>query len=122
VPKILVVDDEPDLVKLLTFRFEREGWEVITACDGHQGVTAAEEHHPDLIVLDIMMPVLDGMEALEQIRTSRGIHKTPVVMLTAKNSAFDTARARELYVQHYVTKPFDNEKLVSTIKRVLRLT
>ncbi len=120
-PKIMVVDDEPDLVRLVQFRLEREGWEVISATDGLSALAKAQEEHPDLIFLDVMMPGMDGFEVLEQIRTRRGIHKTPIVMLTAKGTSTDLEKARALYVQHYIIKPFDPDKLVSTAKKVLRI-
>ena len=120
-PKIMVVDDEPDLVRLVQFRLEREGWEVITATDGLSALGKAMDEHPDLIFLDVMMPGMDGFEVLEQIRSRRGIHKTPVVMLTAKGTTTDLEKARSLYVQHYVIKPFDPDKLVATAKKVLHI-
>src|ERR1035437_325366 len=77
VPKVMVVDDEPDLVRLVQFRMEREGWDVVTATDGLSALSKAMEERPDIIFLDVMMPGMDGFEVLEQIRTRRGIHKTP---------------------------------------------
>lgn len=120
-PKIMVVDDEPDLVRLVQFRLEREGWDVVTASDGQSALAVIAEEHPDLIFLDVMMPGMDGFEVLEQIRTRRGVHKTPVVMLTAKGTTTDLEKARELYVQHYIIKPFDPDKLVTTAKRILKI-
>lgn len=120
-PKIMVVDDEPDLVRLVQFRLEREGWQVVTASDGLSAISLAAEERPDLIFLDVMMPGMDGFEVLEQIRTRRGVYKTPVVMLTAKGTTTDLEKARELYVQHYIIKPFDPDKLVSTAKKILKL-
>jgi DNA-binding response OmpR family regulator len=119
--KILVVDDEPDLVRLVEFRLEREGWDVVTASDGPTALALASEEHPDLIFLDVMMPGMDGFEVLSQIRTRRGLHKTPIVMLTARGTTGDLEKATGLYVQHYIIKPFDPEKLVSTVKKILRL-
>ncbi|HET6382944.1 MAG TPA: response regulator [Armatimonadota bacterium] len=120
-PKILVIDDEVDLLQLVKFRLEQEGWEVVTAQDGIAGLDAAVESQPDLIFLDIMMPQMDGFAFVERLRTTRGVHRTPVVMLTAKSTAMDIQRARDLYVQNYITKPFDPEKLVTTAKKLLKL-
>ncbi|HET6382943.1 MAG TPA: response regulator [Armatimonadota bacterium] len=120
-PKIMVVDDEPDLVRLVQFRLEREGWEVVTASDGLSAVSLVIEEKPDLLFLDVMMPGMDGFEVLEQIRTRRDLHKIPVVMLTAKGGATDLEKARSLHVQHYVIKPFDPDRLVATAKKILRL-
>ena len=76
-PKVLVVDDEEDIVRLVRFRLEKEGWEVVSAFDGRSAVTAAMEHRPDLIFLDIMMPDMDGFGVLEEIRTRRGYGQSP---------------------------------------------
>jgi two-component system, OmpR family, alkaline phosphatase synthesis response regulator PhoP len=120
-PKIMVVDDEPDLVRLVQFRLEREGWEVVTATDGLSAISTIVDEKPDLIFLDVMMPGMDGFEVLEQIRTKRGVQKTPVIMLTAKGTTGDLEKARSLYVQHYIIKPFDPDKLVERAKKILNL-
>jgi two-component system alkaline phosphatase synthesis response regulator PhoP len=118
-PKIMVVDDEPDLVRLVQFRLEREGWDVVTATDGLSAISLIVDEKPDLIFLDVMMPGMDGFEVLEQIRTTRGVQKTPVIMLTAKGTTTDLEKARSLYVQHYIIKPFDPDKLVERAKKIL---
>ena len=120
-PKIMVVDDEPDLVRLVQFRLEREGWDVVTATDGLSAISTIVDEKPDLIFLDVMMPGMDGFEVLEQIRTKRGVQKTPVIMLTAKGTTGDLEKARSLYVQHYIIKPFDPDKLVERAKKILNL-
>jgi len=117
----MVVDDEPDLVRLVQFRLEREGWDVVTATDGLSAISTIVDEKPDLIFLDVMMPGMDGFEVLEQIRTKRGVQKTPVIMLTAKGTTGDLEKARSLYVQHYIIKPFDPDKLVERAKKILNL-
>jgi len=120
-PKIMVVDDEPDVVRMLQFRFEKDGFEVVSCGDGQSALSLAEEEKPDLIVLDIMMPLMDGMEVLRQIRSRRATSKTPVIMLTAKTSSVTVDQARQLWVSDYITKPFDPEKLVVKVRKALHL-
>jgi DNA-binding response OmpR family regulator len=120
-PKILVVDDEQDVVRLLEFRLEKEGFEVITCGDGQTALTMTEADKPDLVVLDIMMPLMDGMEVLRQIRSRRATSRIPVVMLTAKTASVTVDEARQLWVSDYIMKPFDPEKLVAKVKKALRI-
>jgi DNA-binding response OmpR family regulator len=120
-PKILVVDDEIDMVNLIKFRLEVEGWEVVTAANGHSAMASAIQEHPDLILLDIMMPDMDGITVLEQIRTKRGIHRTPVVMVTAKRSVIDMEKARRMDAPYFIVKPFDPEVLITTARKALKM-
>ena len=117
--RVLVVDDEPDIAQILKFRLERDGHEILVAADGQAAVDLAVTERPDLILLDIMMPGMSGFEVLEQIRTRRGIYKTPVVMITARRSGVDMDKALAYNVIQYITKPFDPEKVAETVKRVL---
>lgn len=120
-PKILVVDDEPDVVRLVEFRLQREGFEILTCSDGRSALDLLETEKPDLIVLDIMMPLMDGMEVLRQIRSHRATSRIPVIMLTAKTASVTVDEARQLWVSDYVMKPFDPEKLVTKVKKALKL-
>lgn len=119
--KILVVDDEPDVVRLIEFRLQAEGFDVVSCGDGRTALKLVEDEKPDLMILDIMMPLLDGMEVLRQIRSRRTSSRMPVVMLTAKTASVTVDEARQLWVSDYIMKPFDPEKLVSKVKRALRL-
>lgn len=119
--KILIVDDEADVVRLIQFRLEKEGFEVISCGDGQTAIKMAEEEKPDLVILDIMMPLMDGMEVLRQIRSRRLTSRIPVIMLTAKTTSITVDQARQLWVSDYVVKPFDPEKLVVKVKKALRL-
>lgn len=119
--KILVVDDEPDVVRLVEFRLQREGFEILTCSDGKSALALLETEKPDLIVLDIMMPLMDGMEVLRQIRSHRATSRIPVIMLTAKTASVTVDEARQLWVSDYVMKPFDPEKLVTKVKKALKL-
>jgi DNA-binding response OmpR family regulator len=120
-PKVLIVDDEADVVRLLQFRFEKEGFETLTASDGATALALVESEMPDLVLLDIMMPLMDGMEVLRQIRSRRKTSKTPVIMLTAKTASITVDEARQLWVSDYMMKPFDPEVLVLKAKKALRI-
>jgi DNA-binding response OmpR family regulator len=112
--RILVVDDEPDILLMLRMSLEDEGHEVFLAPDGAAGLERLAEHRPDLVVLDVMMPVLDGFGMLERKRESGDA--TPVVMLSAKA---DIDRATELGAVEFVSKPFDLDRLVALIETIL---
>ncbi len=120
-PKVLIVDDEADVVRLLQFRFDKEGFETITATDGQAALSTVEAESPDLVLLDIMMPLMDGMEVLRQIRSRRRTSKIPVIMLTAKTASITVDEARQLWVSDFIMKPFDPEVLVRKARKALKL-
>lgn len=117
--KILVVDDEQVLVKGLKFNLEHEGYQVITGYDGVQAVELARQERPDLILLDVMMPKLDGLQACMQIRTFSDV---PVILLTAKSEDMDKIMGFECGIDDYVTKPFNVLELKARVKALLRRT
>lgn len=117
--KILVVDDDPNVVKLVQLYLERDGHQVLTANDGVTGLEMAREELPDLIVLDLMMPRMDGMEVC---RTIRGESSVPVVMLTAMVEEDDRLAGLDLGADDYVTKPFSPRELAARVRAVLRRT
>lgn len=121
-PKILVVDDEKDVVRVLTFRLEKEGFEVISCGDGQTAVTLTETEKPDLVILDVMMGPMDGMEALRQIRSRRATSRVAVLMLTAKTTSLTIEEARQLGVCDYIVKPFDPEQIVAKVKKALKIS
>ena len=116
--KILVVEDEPDMLMGLQDNLQFEGYEVITATDGQAALDLALSIGPDLIVLDIMLPKLDGFEVCKQIR-AKGMD-TPIIMLTAKSQEVDKVLGLELGADDYITKPFSVRELLARIKAVLR--
>ena len=118
--KILIVDDEPDILLMLRMSLEDEGHDVVMAADGEMALARIDEHHPDLVLLDVMMPVLDGWGVLERKR-QRG-DDTAVIMLSAKSEQADIDRAIDLGAADYVVKPFDLDKLVARVAEVLRGT
>src|ERR1700678_1743899 len=118
--KILVVEDEPKMVAGLRDNFEFEGYEVITAADGVEGLQRALGESPDLVVLDVMMPRMSGLEVCKQLRAKRD--SIPIIMLTARGQELDKVVGLELGADDYVTKPFSIRELLSRVKAVLRRT
>jgi len=115
--KILVVDDEPTLVATLKYNLEREGYQVITASDGESGLFLARANRPDLILLDLMLPVLDGLEVCRILRREMSV---PILMLTAKVEEVDKVVGLELGADDYVTKPFSMRELLARVRALLR--
>ncbi len=120
--RILVVDDDPDIVQFVRVNLELEGFEVTTAGDGHQAINSALTTAPDVVVLDVMMPGLDGLNVLKQLRTHPAAANTSVILLTAKALPEDRVAGLELGADDYITKPFDINELVARVKAVLRRT
>ncbi|NHC40865.1 response regulator transcription factor [Bacillus sp. MM2020_1] len=118
--KILVVDDEQSIVTLLQYNLEQAGYEVITAMDGEAGKQLAETQDPDIIVLDLMLPKLDGMEVCKQLRQKRIM--TPILMLTAKDDELDKILGLELGADDYMVKPFSPREVIARVKAILRRT
>jgi two-component system alkaline phosphatase synthesis response regulator PhoP len=118
--KILVVEDEPAMVAGLRDNFEFEGYEVITARDGVEGLQRALDESPDLVVLDVMMPRMSGLEVCKQLRAKRA--SIPIIMLTARGQEVDKVVGLELGADDYVTKPFSIRELLARVKSVLRRT
>ncbi|WP_100331820.1 response regulator transcription factor [Bacillus xiapuensis] len=115
---ILVVDDEKSIVTLIKYNLEQAGYHVITALDGGEGLKKALEDHPDLIILDWMLPNLDGMEVCKDLRQRKV--STPILMLTAKDEEFDKVLGLELGADDYMTKPFSPRELTARVKAILR--
>ena len=119
-PTVLVIDDEPDLVELLQYALETEGFRVLTAGDGVAGLALAEAEKPDLVVVDIMMPRMDGLALTEQIRERAALRLTPILMLTARTDERDEITGLEAGADDYLTKPVSPRRLVSRVKALLR--
>jgi len=116
-PRILLVDDEQSVQTLLSYPLRKEGYEVVSALDGQEALARAGEQSFDLIVLDVMLPKVDGFEVCRQLRAQSGV---PIIMLTAKAEEFDTVLGLELGADDYITKPFSMREFRSRIKAVLR--
>jgi two-component system phosphate regulon response regulator PhoB len=117
---ILVIDDEPELVKLLDYNLTKAGYLVLSARDGENGLGMARKHAPDVILLDVMMPGLDGWEVCKRLRQDPGTSAIPLLMLTAKADEGDRVLGLELGADDYVTKPFGVRELLARVKALLR--
>ncbi|OWC30933.1 DNA-binding response regulator [Escherichia coli] len=117
--KILIVDDEKPISDIIKFNLTKEGYDIVTAFDGREAVTIFEEEKPDLIILDLMLPELDGLEVAKEIRKTSHV---PIIMLSAKDSEFDKVIGLEIGADDYVTKPFSNRELLARVKAHLRRT
>ncbi|SMD42860.1 Response regulators consisting of a CheY-like receiver domain and a winged-helix DNA-binding domain [Aquiflexum balticum DSM 16537] len=115
--KILIVDDEPNILLSLEFLFKKEGFRVFIARDGEEAMGIIEENHPELVVLDIMMPKVDGYEVCKYIKEKN--REVKVVFLTAKSKQQDVQKGLDLGADLYLTKPFSNKNLVSKVKSLL---
>ena len=117
--RILIIDDEPNIVLSLEFLMKREGFEVAVAGDGEGALRAMAEHRPDLVILDVMMPRLNGFEVCQRIRADPSLRDVRVLMLTAKGRETEMKKGLELGADAYVTKPFSTKELVAEIRRLL---
>ena len=117
--KVLVIDDDTNICELLRLYLEKEGFSVISANDGEAALAAFKSEEPDMVLLDIMLPKLDGWQVCREIRK---FSDTPIIMLSAKGETFDKVLGLELGADDYVTKPFDTKEIVARIKSVLRRT
>ncbi len=120
-PRILLVDDEQPIQTLLSFPLQRDGYEVVTVADGREALTRFDEQHFDLVVLDLMLPRMDGLEVCRRLRGRLGNGKTvPIIMLTARSEVIDKVLGLELGADDYITKPFSVREFRSRVKAVLR--
>ncbi len=120
-PRILIVDDNPTNVKVLQTRLAAEGYEILTAADGEEGLAAAREHTPDLILLDVMMPKLDGFEVCRRLRADAAFPFTPIIMVTAMADSKDVIAGLEAGGDEYLTKPVDHAALAARVRSMLRI-
>ena len=118
--KILVVDDEPVLVETIAYNLEQAGYQVITAADGSSALEAARREMPDLILLDIMLPEMDGLEVCRKLRIESETATMPIMMLTAKGDEIDKVVGLEVGADDYVTKPFGRRELLARVRALLR--
>jgi DNA-binding response OmpR family regulator len=117
--KILVVDDEPNIVQTLQDRLEMNEYQVVTAGNGREGLEKIEQERPDVILLDVIMPIMDGHEMLEMLRKQPGGRDVSVIMLTARSQTQDIARANACGIDDYIVKPFDLSELLEKIESVV---
>jgi len=120
--RILVVDDEEHIVELIKFNLEKNGYGVITADNGRDAFIIAKEQQPDLILLDLMLPGMDGLDVCKEIRRDSAISTMPIIMITAKGEELDKILGLELGADDYITKPFSVRELIARVKAILRRT
>ena len=116
--KVLVCDDERHIVRLIQVNLERQGYQVVTAFDGKEGLEKIRAEKPDLVVLDVMMPYMDGFEVLKTLRREPATEQLPVIMLTAKAQDKDVFEGYHYGADMYLTKPFNPMELVTFVKRI----
>ena len=116
---ILIVDDEPDLVETLQVRLAQENYECLTANDGHNGFELARTEKPDLVILDIMLPGMDGYKVARLLKFQKELKHFPIIMLSAKDRDEDRLLGEQTGANYYITKPFSMDKLVITVKGFL---
>lgn len=117
---ILVVDDEQDLLDLIEYNLKKEDFDVLKAEDGLKGIEVARKHRPDLVLLDIMMPKMDGLEVVERMRNDKKLKRIPIIFLTARGDEKTEVEGLDKGGDDYITKPISTTKLISRIKAVLR--
>ena len=120
--KILIIEDEPDIIKMLEYNLKKEGFRITSASDGREALRRAEREHPDIIILDLMLPEIDGLEVCKTLKQSSDTADIPVIMLTAKAQETDKIVGLELGADDYITKPFSIRELTARVKAVLRRT
>jgi twitching motility two-component system response regulator PilG len=121
-PVVLVVDDSPTVRKIVQLTLQRERIQVVTAGDGLSALAAVSDEEPDLILLDIMLPRMDGYNICQVIRKNMAYKDMPIIMLSGKDGLFDKMRGKLAGSTEYITKPFDSAELVATVKRYLEST
>lgn len=116
---IVVADDDPDILSIVSMSLETQGWDVHKATNGREAVDLAKEFHPDLILMDMMMPVMSGYEAVAELKTDDATREIPIVGLSAKAMATDMERATDVGIDGYITKPFRIAQVLSVIEGYL---
>ena len=117
--KILLIDDEPELVEMVKMRLETNGYEVIIAYDGQEALEKARKEKPDLIILDLILPKLDGYQVCRMLKFDRTTSKIPIIMLTALSQKEDREWGKRVNADAYITKPFESEELMEKIKELI---
>lgn len=116
--RVLLAEDEPNIVESLTFLLDRAGFEVTVKTDGRQALDAALDSLPNVLILDVMLPEMDGYEVLRQLRSDRRTDKLPVIMLTAKGQREDRETALQCGADLFITKPFANSDIIAAVKQL----
>ena len=117
--KIVLAEDEPQIARLIEFKLKKEGYEVTWKENGEEALKAIKEDKPDLILLDVMMPVMDGYEVLRRLKEDENLKSIPVIMLTARAQEKDVVKGIDMGAEDYITKPFHPAELLARVKRIL---
>jgi len=117
--KIVLAEDEPQIARLVEFKLKKEGYQVICKGNGEEALAAIKTEKPDLILLDVMMPVMDGYEVLRRVKEDENLKNIPVVMLTARAQERDVVKGIDMGADDYITKPFHPAELLARVKRIL---
>ncbi len=117
--KILIVDDEPDVLKMVAFRVENAGYEPITAVDGEKALDAVKKDRPDLVILDLRLPIIDGWEVCRRMKKDAKLSAIPIIILSASTTALNAEKTKELKADDYVLKPFEPLVLLEKIKKLI---
>ena len=118
--KIVIVEDEPDILEVLSYNLQREGFDVMTALEGTSGLDLVYKHIPELVLLDLMLPGIDGLEICRQIKGNKTLAHIPVIMVTAKGAESDVILGLGIGADDYIVKPFSPRELIARVKAVLR--
>jgi len=118
--RVLIAEDEPNIVESLSFVLGREGFEVSAVLDGQAALERLRADPPDMLILDVMLPRVNGFEVLKQVKSDPSLRSIPVIVLTAKGQAHDRRMAEELGVDGFMTKPFSNREIVEQVRRLAR--
>ncbi len=118
--KILVVEDDPDILQLLTYALQSAGFKTISSQDGYEALNTARAHHPDLVVLDLMLPGLDGFEVCKELKRNSETRSIPIIMLTARGEEIDRIVGLELGADDYIVKPFSPREFLLRVRAILR--
>ena len=119
IKKIVLAEDEPQIARLVEFKLKKEGYQVVSKGNGEEALAAIKAEKPDLILLDVMMPVMDGYEVLRRVKEDENLKNIPVVMLTAKAQERDVVKGIDLGAEDYITKPFHPAELLARVKKIL---
>jgi phosphate regulon transcriptional regulator PhoB len=118
--KILVIDDEKDIVELIAYNLEKEGFSILKAYDGEEALKAVKDQKPDLLILDLMLPKISGLDVCKKLRSNPATANTPIIMLTAKVDEIDKVVGLEMGADDYITKPFSVKELIARVRAILR--
>lgn len=117
--KVLLTDDEPNIVRVVSARLKAHGYEVAEAYDGEEALAKIDTEKPDILLLDIMLPKMDGFEVCSRIRSSEAYRNIPIILFSAKTQEEDKKKGREVKADAYISKPFDPQRLIETIEHLL---